>query len=142
MENIRVKDYFQRGDGITNLTVNGECAKCGECCSDILPMDHNEVAKIKKYVQRNHIQQQDHRLPTGVADCACPFLNIDTKKCMIYPVRPKICREFLCSKTEEEIAAVRTEKLKIGKTMSMRMAGFGDDSQMLLMAMALQNLLG
>ena len=137
METIKAKDYMKRGSGITDLTVNGECAKCGECCTDILPMDYNEVAKIRKYVQANHIKQQDHHVRPGEVDCTCPFLNLDTKKCMIYPVRPKICREFLCSKSPAEIEAMREKKLRMGEIMSMRLTIFGDESQLRLMEIAM-----
>ncbi|MBU5575124.1 MAG: YkgJ family cysteine cluster protein [Candidatus Aenigmarchaeota archaeon] len=33
----------------------------------------------------------------------CYFLDIETHKCMIYPVRPEICRNWNCGKAKEPI---------------------------------------
>lgn len=86
--------------GTYDLTENGKCTGCGECCSNLLPITDAEIRKIKAYMKRNNIKQQKH----GVAplragfDLKCPFLDESKeKKCTIYPVRPKVCQDFICN---------------------------------------------
>jgi hypothetical protein len=88
-------------NGTYNLTCNGKCTGCGECCSNILPMTNDEISVIKKYIKQNDIKEHVHvvaPLANPTLDMTCPFLD-DSKsceKCTIYEVRPKICRDFIC----------------------------------------------
>lgn len=73
-------------NGTFDLTENGKCTGCGECCSNLLPITDAEIRKIKAYMK---LKQQKH----GVAplragfDIKCPFLDESKeKKCTIYPV--------------------------------------------------------
>ena len=89
--------------GVTDLTDNGNCTGCGECCTCLLPVSDTELNRIRRYVKSNHIKPQ----PVGAVyakpmlDLTCPFLRKDVSKdrCMIYPVRPDICAKFKCSNT-------------------------------------------
>ena len=138
MINKSVQSFIHDGsDTVTDFTVDGNCSKCGECCKDIITADFNEIRKIKKYVQQHKIQPQWH--PTGrkSIDMTCPFLNWDTRECVIYPVRPKICREFLCSKSNDELTAIREKIASQGTVMSLRKEVFDDDSQIRMAAMAI-----
>lgn len=91
--------------GVYNLTCNGKCTGCGNCCSNLLPMTDEEIKVIKKYIKRNNIKEHSHivaLLATPSIDLTCPFLD-DSKsceKCTIYEVRPKICRDFICDKKQ------------------------------------------
>ncbi len=80
---------------ITDNSVCGQCSKCGECCSNILPVSQEEVNKIQKYVIKNNIKPQTQMLVMQNR-LACPYY--DGKKCLIYEVRPLICKEFYCYK--------------------------------------------
>nr|DAX12650.1 MAG TPA: Putative zinc- or iron-chelating domain [Bacteriophage sp.] len=86
--------------GVYDLTCNGECTQCGNCCSNLLPMTEYEIATIHKYIKEYHIKEHRHNYPTATPtmDMTCPFLNDDKpkEKCEIYSVRPRICREFIC----------------------------------------------
>lgn len=86
--------------GVYDLTCNGECTQCGNCCSNILPMTEDEITTIHKYIKKYHIKEHRHNYPTATPtmDMTCPFLNDDKskEKCEIYSVRPRICREFIC----------------------------------------------
>lgn len=83
-----------------NLTDNGKCTECGECCSNMLPLTDKEVSEIRQYIQKNHIRERKHLLPVAAAhiDLTCPFLDSakQNHKCVIYQVRPMICRLFKC----------------------------------------------
>lgn len=39
-------------DNLYNYTVDGKCSKCGNCCSDILPLSDDEIRRIHKYVRQ------------------------------------------------------------------------------------------
>lgn len=83
---------------VADFTVNGKCSGCGACCANILPMTRKEIAEIKRYVKRFGIKPQKHFVPSRnpVYDMICPFRA--NNRCVIYPVRPYICRIWDCGK--------------------------------------------
>ena len=88
-----------------------KCIGCGECCTDLLPTTRREIVRLRDYAKKH--QLKEHRLPAGAAlesvDLTCPFRNEMTKRCDVYPVRPLICRAFICSRTLQ--AARKTRDL-------------------------------
>jgi hypothetical protein len=62
-----------------------QCNNCGECCGPASATDR-EVALIREYVVAHHIRTRDGDF------LACPFLG--EGKCLIYEVRPWVCRMF------------------------------------------------
>ena len=91
-------------DGTYDLTDNGKCTQCGNCCSNLLPMTDSEIATIHKYIKKHNIKEHRHNLPLAepTFDLTCPFLN-DSKpneKCDIYEVRPRVCRDFICDQKQ------------------------------------------
>lgn len=80
---------------IIDNSVCGKCSKCGECCSNFLPVSQSEVNAIQKYVIEHKIRPQKQMLVMQNR-LSCPYY--DGKKCLIYEVRPLICREFYCYK--------------------------------------------
>lgn len=84
-----------------DLTDNGICTQCGECCTNLLPISDSDIRRIRHYIKRHGIRPINH-IPVLIQgptlDMVCPFLD-DKKpdhKCLIYPVRPTICRHFTC----------------------------------------------
>lgn len=102
MEVISFLESVQKGmeDNIYNFCRDGKCSQCGNCCSNLLPMSRKEVDAIHRYIRKNHIKECRHLLPTVKKpyDMTCPFLDTDKscEKCRIYPVRPEICKQFIC----------------------------------------------
>ena len=125
---------------ITDFTENGKCSNCGQCCSDFLPMSSGEVARIKKYIKKHGIKEQRHNVLQGI-DLTCPFRNEATRKCLIYEIRPAICRQFMCNHTEEDIMKAKFDFHKINKVVAMRSEFFGstEDTQFLLQLSELTN---
>jgi len=87
-------------------TDHGKCTGCGECCADILPISEQDISTIRKYIEEHGIRMQ------GVSPAIkpetkfkCPFRNDSEKKCVIYEVRPAICRDFKCDNMAHGIAA-------------------------------------
>lgn len=72
-----------------------QCPGCGACCSSLLPVSDGEIKRIRKYIRKHNITPSQH-----LTETKCPFLDITKSKdkCMIYEVRPWICRVFSCSK--------------------------------------------
>ncbi len=96
---------------VTNFTENGKCTECGQCCSSLLPIAASEIKAIRKYIRKHYIKPFVHKGPVAspMIDLTCPFLN-DSKpnhKCMVYEVRPLICRIFICSKEMNLLDAMK-----------------------------------
>lgn len=96
-----IKTYH---DGVYDFTENGKCIGCGNCCSNLLPLSEKEISDIRSYVKNHKIKKQKHVLyvlkKQPDIDMLCPFLDDSqpNKKCTIYPVRPLICKDFICAK--------------------------------------------
>ena len=84
----------------SNNCIDGKCSGCGECCADLLPLTDKEVADLRKYAKSHHLKENRHTMffDPSATDLTCPFRNEKEGKCDVYPVRPLICREFICSK--------------------------------------------
>lgn len=94
--------------GIYDFTEDGKCSNCGACCSDLLPVTAKEIKTIRRYMEEHGIKEQKHFMPTAqpiAIDLVCPFRNNQERKCMIYKVRPLICREWQCNKPRDGIGA-------------------------------------
>lgn len=90
-----IKNVIGNNTKIINNSICGECSKCGECCTNILPVNQIEIEEIQKYVIENNIKPQKQMLVMQ-NELTCPYYN--GKKCLIYEVRPLICKEFYCYK--------------------------------------------
>ena len=112
---------------IKNLTNNGICSNCGECCSDILPLSTQEIVEIDKYLKTHKVERHNLPLVDGRIDALCPFRNKFMKKCDIYEVRPYICKMFKCDTPPEKAEFTRDEISKTRKARSMTELFFKDD---------------
>ena len=86
--------------GLNDFTKDGKCSGCGQCCSALLPVSESELKVIKRYVAKHRIKPQRHDIGLSIPyrDLTCPFLDNRRKhKCLIYPVRPDICKHFICN---------------------------------------------
>lgn len=127
LNEIFQKTLKEMDDGTLDFTNHGDCTGCGQCCSDLLPMTEQEIEKIRNYVKKNHIKAHNHGnfLSDKRLDMVCPFMDASkTKdKCDIYPVRPMICRYFVCNK--EKRGQVSLSHLWNCKCVSVRQTFFG-----------------
>lgn len=90
MKKATLNEYILQGNAVTDYTINGKCSNCGECCADLLPLTKKDVKRIRQYIKRHNIKP---RVAQADIDMICPFLNM-SNKCMVYPVRPLICKLF------------------------------------------------
>ena len=114
---------------LINCTVNGECSNCGACCSDFLPMSDEEVKRIKRYIKKHGIKEQRHNFVDGL-DFTCPFRDDANKKCLVYEVRPAICRQFMCNHTQEDIMKAKFDFHRINRVVVMRSEFFGSEEDL------------
>lgn len=110
--------------GVYDYTKDGKCVGCGRCCSNLLPLSEPEIKEIRKYMKKHHIKEQRHVFPTRepMFDMTCPFLNENgtSQKCMIYDVRPHICRAFVCNQPPSKIKENKERFWKTRKPCDMR----------------------
>lgn len=99
-------EYKRQSKEITDFTHGGQCSGCGNCCPNMLPITESEIKRIKSYVRTKGIKPHQINFPLSgpMVDATCPFLNNNkTERCNIYPVRPSICRCFICNSQETTI---------------------------------------
>ena len=90
-------EYCNRDTSIVDYYVDGKCSRCCSCCTEHLSMTEKEFNKIKEYVRIHNIRPIRRLfLSIGTYDDTCPFADHENKRCLIYPVRPQICRKFSC----------------------------------------------
>ncbi len=115
-------------DGYACHCIDGACSGCGECCADMLPLSDKELERIKEYA-RSHNLKEHRQAPffaLDATDFTCPFRNQLEQRCDIYPVRPEICRNFICSKPLEVAHAERDRIHKGRREHSLRYEVFGN----------------
>ena len=66
-----------------------KCRNCGNCCG-VIPASNEEVNLIRDYLSR-HPEVMSAIGPTGII-AICPFHDALKGRCIIYPVRPIVCR--------------------------------------------------
>ena len=115
---------------VTDYTKGGKCSNCGSCCSNFLPLSENEKARINQYMKNNNIKEQVHRFPENerAVDFTCPFRSDSEKKCLIYKIRPAICRSFICNKAAPEILCNRDFYYRDRSVVDMRAEFFNTSS--------------
>lgn len=110
---------------VTDFTIEGKCSNCGKCCSNALPLSAGEIKIIKNYIKKHNIKEQRHNYMVG-ADMTCPFRDEVNKMCLIYRVRPQICKQFMCSHTIEDIKKSRLYFHETNRVVFMRNEFFGN----------------
>lgn len=128
-----------------NKCIDGKCSSCGECCTDLLPLNEAEVKRLKAYAERHNLKENRHNLfwDKNATDLTCPFRNNDLKICEVYPVRPVICREFICAKPLEQAKKDRNSVLSQSRSIhSLRYEVFGNPESLVLVTNAVEMVRG
>ncbi len=114
---------------IKDFTENEKCSNCGQCCSNLLPLSSGEIIRIKSYIKKHNIKEQRHNYMNGV-DMTCPFRDEANEKCLIYSIRPAICRQFMCNHTIEDIKAWKLDFHKKFEPVFMRNEFYGNSEDL------------
>lgn len=127
--NFVTKTAAEMRAGVYDYTVEGRCSGCGSCCSNLLPISNKEAKTIADYIKKHGVKEYKRRFPTAktFTDMSCPFRDDTEKKCLIYPVRPAICREFQCDKPRKRIEADRKMFHKKYEVVMMRETFFPEE---------------
>lgn len=88
---------------LEDCTKHGQCSNCGGCCIPWLPITKEEERTIRKYITKNNIKAIPTKEGKNVYMDCC-FHDRKNKRCIIYPVRPDVCRKFKCNLSAKEIA--------------------------------------
>jgi len=89
---------------INRTDQKGRCSQCGDCCTDFAFISDDEIHKIRKYLLSNpHIKEQWGASVNKKIHMKCPFNSQEDGSCLIYKIRPRVCRLFLCSQSKERI---------------------------------------
>lgn len=77
---------------ISRLKIPGHtnCKNCGGCCA-IIPCTPDEYREIWDFLDENPEIRAVAKLNSSTPE-QCPFRDWEQEKCLIYPVRPVICR--------------------------------------------------
>lgn len=98
---------------VIDFTDNGKCQDCGNCCGNYLPLTDVERVTIKRYVKKHNLHPAKSLFVKGpwakpTIHNECPFLlNADGHRCMIYSIRPEICRAYTCHKPLENPEVIK-----------------------------------
>ncbi len=96
------------------------CTQCGDCCSGdpgVVWVEEQEIQEIADYLGKSPIQVRSlHARPVGdrlslteQSDGDCTFLDAETRRCGIYPVRPRQCQTWPFWKSNLESPATWRE---------------------------------
>lgn len=128
---MKQNDYDMIEMHIVDYTNNGVCSCCGQCCTNFLPMDYQEIDRIRRYIKKHNITATTTAAPYTSHISAmfhCPFRDDVNRRCTIYPVRPRICKSFQCNKEKPVLLEERTKAhLRSGGTEVDLRASFFDE---------------
>lgn len=98
---------------VINCCKDGKCFCCGGCCSDYIPWTKKEIIRVAEYLKEHpEIKEQYKNLSQGSFKALCAFNDETTHRCLIYPVRPDICKTFCCNKPSDFIDNNRDKHLR------------------------------
>ena len=113
---------------VQDFTKNGKCSQCGECCSNLLPLSESEVQRIKLFIIEHSIQPQPLIRGQYIYAGICPFLDVH-KKCLIYDVRPLICKAFKCNRKAPSNKFIKLFLLEERPCLDVRETFFHEEAQ-------------
>ena len=69
------------------------CDGCGNCCGRVIPADAEDMRRVERYANRHHVEPiADNLGGHSGHEHMCGWLDPETRRCRIYPARPKVCR--------------------------------------------------
>lgn len=82
-----------------DLTKNGKCSRCGQCCGNFIPLTSSELKELQE-LTKTDIEVQLKTDDKGRVYMLCPFLimtqDSNETRCSIYNKRPSVCKMFRC----------------------------------------------
>lgn len=139
-----IRAVVEAGEQYQDNTADGKCSSCGECCADLLPLSDSEVERLRKYAEKHHLKEHTEAtiFDREYLDLTCPFRNHAEKKCDVYPVRPLICRKFICSTPLQDAKKDRDLLHESRPPRSLRWEIFGNPSTLTLLRPTINEMKG
>ncbi|MCB0645430.1 MAG: YkgJ family cysteine cluster protein [Saprospiraceae bacterium] len=104
-EQVKIPDKEALDLNAKELSIKAEaaidCLECAKCClttvttftdADVQRISAHMGMKPKAFVSKYLIRDYDGMLTT--TSVPCTFLDLETKKCTIYEIRPEACASF------------------------------------------------
>ena len=93
---------------VINYCKDGNCSRCGGCCTDFIFISDSEITKIKQFLKKHPVKEQHGAKDfNGRIPFLCPFYDSINKKCLVYSVRPSVCRMFQCNKSSATLDSIK-----------------------------------
>ena len=102
MEIMKKLLVVQIRNNIRDNSDDGICSRCGQCGSNLLPMNMEDVDRIRQYLKTHDISPAPKERPATlyyrVDFDPCPFCDFTGgfATCKIFEVAPTICKKFIC----------------------------------------------
>lgn len=103
---VKTNNLTSNLNGLYQTIPSGKCNGCAKCCTESVHAFYVEFLNIYDYVLKHNMLDKvmdkvsHHYFNELLEQMPCPFLNED-KSCMIYEVRPYVCRLFGHATREE-----------------------------------------
>lgn len=115
-DNIQTIINLRSGpDESWDFTNHGQCVGCGKCCGSFLPLTQDDITRIKAHVHAHNLKPIIHApVFTAAQDETCPFMDPSRppgRRCVIYPIRPAMCRIYTCHSLTDKQTAARQNQL-------------------------------
>ena len=101
MNTNRLNMHNQVLQELINKTIYdfSDCSICNLCCIDgVLHLDEPDIKRISKFLKISPKFLVEHytkyNLKTGEIKINMPCSFLKNNKCIIYPVRPEVCRDY------------------------------------------------
>ena len=98
---------------------NPKCKECNDCCTLTASVTKKEISEIKNFLKKNkkinkkvnsNVKKTNKLLECGSIDLTCLFSDKLSKKCLVYPARPQICKSFHChASLNKNVEAIKKE---------------------------------
>lgn len=99
----------EMAQNVQDLTIDGKCSNCGNCCTEFVPLTKKETETIRKYLKQHPEIKMHRHLDKENIEILCPFRDKVNKRCTIYEVRPRVCRRFICNLPPATLAKNKDE---------------------------------
>jgi len=92
---------IQTFQALINTTIHdfSDCSLCNLCCIEgVLRLEENDIKNISKYLKihpKSMVQRYTtYNRKTGEINITMPCSFLKKNQCIIYPVRPEVCRNY------------------------------------------------
>ncbi len=106
------------------LDAPSECKRCGECCSNEIPLtlyDLHRLARLldippravfERYIQAEVSPNSSLYMIRKHPDHGCIFLNAE-QQCTVHDAKPRACEFYLCNLVDREMTQLASKSTEL-----------------------------